>query len=31
MVGAQQMGEIVQGQQGKLRLSNKHFSWSIFY
>jgi hypothetical protein len=31
MVGAQQMGRVMQGYQGRLWLSGKHFSWSIFY
>jgi hypothetical protein len=32
MVGAQQVGEkLMQGNKVRLRLSNKHFSWSTFY
>jgi hypothetical protein len=31
MVEAQKVGGVMQGQQGRLWLSGKHFSWSIFY
>jgi hypothetical protein len=32
MVGAQQVGEkLMQVNKVRLRLSSKHFSWSIFY
>jgi hypothetical protein len=31
MEGTQQMGGVMQGLQGRLWLSGKHFNWSIFY
>jgi hypothetical protein len=31
MVGAHQVGEIMQSYQGGLWISGKHFSWPIFY